>query len=227
MKRRLVKCHPRAYSELIRSDIPGPFGARLERLPVMRPSTPFVKKPSLSPVSKSSSSSALEPLIAKPTRGELRVRVEVLAKKRRSGKWKTQASPEGCPSSRGKTLKAGVSSLPLSTVGAGDSSGRAAEPPLEILPISVWSPTSQGAEPPSLQCQMMWEGVVLMLWGMRTLCFLMWSMPLGLFPPSFMILTSRRWTPCPLRRLWLFRFREPLLYVQAPSLVHFLIISCC
>ena len=26
--------------------------------------------------------------------------------------------------------------------------GRAAEPPLEVLPISVWSPTSQGAAPP-------------------------------------------------------------------------------
>ena len=42
----------------------------------------------------------------------------------------------------------GVSSSPLSTVEAGDSLGRATEPPLEVLPISVWSPTSQGAEPP-------------------------------------------------------------------------------
>ena len=38
-------------------------------------------KPSLPPVSKSSSSSALEPLIQKPTRGELRARVEVLARR--------------------------------------------------------------------------------------------------------------------------------------------------
>ena len=63
--------------------------------------------------------------------------MEVLAKKRRSVKRKTQASPEGCPPARGKTLNVGVSSPPLSTVGAGDSSGRAAEPPLEVLPISV------------------------------------------------------------------------------------------
>ena len=63
--------------------------------------------------------------------------MEVLAKKRRSVKRKTQASPEGCPPARGKTLKVGVSSSPLSTVGAGDSLGRAAEPPLEVLPISV------------------------------------------------------------------------------------------
>ena len=30
-----------------------------------------------------------------------------------------------------------------------DSSGRAAEPPLEVMPITVWSPSSQSAGPPS------------------------------------------------------------------------------
>ena len=44
----------------------------------------------------------------------------------------------------------GVSSSPSSTVGAGDSSRRLVEPPLEVLPISVWSPMSQGTEPPPL-----------------------------------------------------------------------------
>ena len=71
VKLRLVRCHPRAYSELIRSDIPGPSGAKPTRLPVLRPSPPSVMKPYLSLVSKSSSSFSLEPLIAKPTRGEL------------------------------------------------------------------------------------------------------------------------------------------------------------
>ena len=108
----------------------------------MRPSPPFVMKPSFPPVSKFFSSFALEPLIAKPTRGVLRAHLEVLAKKRRSIKQKTQAYLEGCPSAWGKTLKVGASSSPLSTVGAGDSSGRAVEPPLDVLPISVWSPTS-------------------------------------------------------------------------------------
>ena len=42
----------------------------------------------------------------------------------------------------------GASSSPSSVVEARDSSGRAAEPPLEVLPISVWSPTSQGVAPP-------------------------------------------------------------------------------
>ena len=31
---------------------------------------------------------------------------------------------------------------------AKDSLGRAAEPPLEVIPISVWSPPTQSAEPP-------------------------------------------------------------------------------
>ena len=90
VKRRLVKCHPWAYFDLIRSDIPEPSGAKPARLPVLRPSPPPFMKPSLPPVSKSSSSSTLEPLITKPTRGKLRACVEMLAKKRRSVKQKTQ-----------------------------------------------------------------------------------------------------------------------------------------
>ena len=67
VKRRLVRCHPRAYSKLIRSDIPRPSGAKPARLPVLRPSPLSFMKPSLPLVSKSSSPSALEPLIKKPT----------------------------------------------------------------------------------------------------------------------------------------------------------------
>ena len=145
MKRKLVMFHLRAYSELIRSDILGPSGAKPAQRSALRPSPPSAMKPSLPPVSKpsppptvkSSPSSALEPPIVKPTRGELRASMEVLAKKKMSIKRKTQASLEGCTPARGKTLKMGVSSLPLSVVGSGDSSGRAAEPLLEVLPISV------------------------------------------------------------------------------------------
>ena len=86
---------PRAYSELIRSDIPRPSSAKPARLPALRSSPPSVMKPSLPLISKSSS--ALEPLIAKPTQGELRARLEVLAKKKMSIKRKTPASPKGCP----------------------------------------------------------------------------------------------------------------------------------
>ena len=65
--------------------------------------------------------------------------MEVQAKKKRSVKWKTQASLEGCPPAQSKALKVGVSSSPLSIVGAGDSSGRAANhtppPPPPPCPI--------------------------------------------------------------------------------------------
>ena len=145
VKQKLVKCAPRAYSELIRSDIPGSFGARPARLHFLRSSPLSVMK---RPVPKSSSPSVSEPLIAKPTWGELRSRLEVLAKKKRSVKRKPPSSPKGCPPSRGKTLKVGASPSPSSAVGAGNSSRRADEPPLEVLPISVWSPTSRGAAPP-------------------------------------------------------------------------------
>ena len=54
------------------------------------------------------------------------------------------------PPVRGKTLKVGASPSPSSIAGAGDSSGRADEPPLDVLPISVWSPMSRGAAPPPI-----------------------------------------------------------------------------
>ena len=107
----------------------------------MRPSSLSIMKASLPPVSKSSSSSILEPFTAKPTRGELRAGLEVLVKKKRRMKWKSQASPKDFPPTRGKVLKARASSSPSSAIGAGGSLGVgvgvAAEPPLEVLPISV------------------------------------------------------------------------------------------
>ena len=120
MKPKLVKCARSAYSELIRSDILGLFGARPTRLPFLRPSPLSLVKPF---VSKSPSPSVSEPFIAKPTRGELRGRLEVLAKKKRSVKRKTQTFPEGCPPARGKILKVGAFSSPSSPAEAGDSSG--------------------------------------------------------------------------------------------------------
>ena len=128
VKRKLVNCTPRAYSELIRSYIHGPSGERSARFPFLRSSPLSVIKP---PVSGSSSPSVSEPLIAKPTQGDLRARLEVLSKKKKSVKRR----PEGFPLAQGKILKVGAYSLPSSTVGAGDPS--AAEPPLEVLPISV------------------------------------------------------------------------------------------
>ena len=139
MKWKLVKCAPQAYSELIRSDIPGSSSARLSRLPFLRSSSLSIMKRF---IPKSSSPSVSEPLTLKPTRGELRSSLEVLAKKKRSVKRKPLSSLEGCPPAQGKTLKVGTYPSPSSAVRADDYSGGANEPPL------VWSPTSRGTAPP-------------------------------------------------------------------------------
>ena len=144
VKRKLVKCAPHAYSELIRSDISGPSGARFARLPFLRSSPLSVMKP---PVSRSSSPSVSEPLIAKPTRGELWSRLEVLAKKKRSVKRKPPSSLEGCSPDRGKILKVGASSSPSFAVKAGDFSGRAAEPPWSFFSFRSRVPRRKAPRP--------------------------------------------------------------------------------
>ena len=73
VKRQLGKCRPRAYSDLIKLDIPSSSGV----------------SPSCSPDLRSASPRAMEtshegPLTVKITREELQARVELLAKKRRS-----------------------------------------------------------------------------------------------------------------------------------------------
>ena len=84
VKLRLGKCRPRAYSDLIRLDIPGSLGV----------------SPSSSPRSRSPPLPAMEtspggPLVMKPTQGELRAHVELLAKKKRSVKRRPQDPPQG------------------------------------------------------------------------------------------------------------------------------------
>ena len=147
VKWKLVRCAPRAYSKLIKSDILGSSGARPALLPFLRSSPLSVMKRS---VPKSSSPSISDPLTSKPTQGELLSRLEVLAKKKMSVKRKPPSSLEGCPPTQGKTLKVGTYPLPLSAVRASDSSGGANESPLEVLPISVWSPTSRGTNLPHI-----------------------------------------------------------------------------
>ena len=71
VKRKLVKCTSRAYFELIRSDIPGSSGSKSSRPPVLRPSPPSIMK-----------SRHEGPIVVKPTREELRARVEALSRRR-------------------------------------------------------------------------------------------------------------------------------------------------
>ena len=70
--------------------------------------------PSSSTCSKSPLLPAMEtspwgPLVVKPNRGELRARVKLLAKKKRSVKSRAQDPPEGSLPALGKVLKLGVS----------------------------------------------------------------------------------------------------------------------
>ena len=166
VKRKLAKCLPGAYSELIRSDIPGSSGSKSSQPPILGPSPPSFMK-----------FFQERPPVVKPTRGELQSRVETLSRRPRSVKRKSQDSLENSHPARGKAPRLGTSPsspsanvqlqrralpswadvprAPSSQPGsaspskAKDSSGRAVEPPLEVVPISVWSPPAQSIEPPS------------------------------------------------------------------------------
>ena len=99
IKRELAKCLPRAYSKLIKSDIPGSSSSRSFRPATLRPSPPFVLKLSHD-----------GPPAIKPTKGELLARVETLSQSSRSVKRKTLDSPEKGRPSWGKIPKLGSSS---------------------------------------------------------------------------------------------------------------------
>ena len=158
VKRQLGKCRPRAYSDLIRSDIPGSSSV-----------SPSCSPSSTSPPPPTMETSPGGPLVVKPTRGELRARVELLAKKRRRVKHKAKDPPESSLLDQGKVSKlrvsdprscaqvqargqelsssievsevAGAQHRSSSTVGVKGSSRKVVEPPLKVLPISIWSPS--------------------------------------------------------------------------------------
>ena len=153
----LAECSPRPYSELIRSDIPGPSCLRSTRSAALRPSPPSATK--FSPIG---------PSTAKPVKGELLARVETLPWKSGSVKRKTSDSVEEDHPAWGKVPKLGASSsspsthvrvsrqvlsapaeVPKalssrprsgSTAKEKYSSGRAVERPLEVMPLTVWNP---------------------------------------------------------------------------------------
>ena len=113
------------------------------------------------------------PSTVKPTQEELQAQVELLAKKKRSVKRKAQAPPESNLAIRGKILRLGFSSLSSISKEQGSSnqvpvrgqappsmaevskvagqknpSGRTSEPPLEVLPIYVRSPSVKNTKLP-------------------------------------------------------------------------------
>ena len=168
----------------------------------------------------------------KPTREELQARVESLAKKKRSVKHKAQAPPERNLTIRGKISRLGASSPPSTGKERGSSgqvptrgqaspsmaevskvaspknpSGRTAEPPLEVLPIFVWSPSTQNAKvPPTTPND---EGRDCFgTEGDEDSLLTNSKLIAGLYRSSYGTLISRGRIPCPLRRLWPYRFRE-------------------
>ena len=100
VKRKLTKCLPRAYSELIRSDIPGSSGSKSSRPSTLRPSPPSVMKFSHD-----------RPPVVKLSKGELRAWVETLSRRSRSVKLKPLDSLERSYSTWGKATRLGTSSL--------------------------------------------------------------------------------------------------------------------
>ena len=84
VKRWLGKCYPRAYSDLIRLDIPGSSGV-----------SPSSSSPSRSPPLPTMETSLGGPLVMKLTREKLRAHVELLAKKKMSPNLKARDPPEG------------------------------------------------------------------------------------------------------------------------------------
>ena len=75
VKRKLAKCLPSVYSELIRLDILGSSGSKSSRPSTLRPSPPSAMK-----------FSHERPPVVKPTKGELQARVETLSRRPRSVK---------------------------------------------------------------------------------------------------------------------------------------------
>ena len=100
----LAECSPRPYTELIKSDIPGPSSSRSARSAVLRPPPPSTMR--VSPIG---------PSAAKPTKGELLAQLETLSRKPRSLKRKTPGSVEKDRPTLAKVPKLGASSSSPST----------------------------------------------------------------------------------------------------------------
>ena len=99
VKQKLAKCLPRAYSKLIRSNIPGSSGSKSSQPSTLRPSPPSFMKFSHD-----------RPPVVKPTKGKLQDLVETLSRRSRSVKRKPQDSLERSHPTWGKALSLGTSS---------------------------------------------------------------------------------------------------------------------
>ena len=158
----LAKCPARPYSELIKSDIPGPSNLRSARSTASRPLPPSTM--GVSPIRLTA---------ATPTKGEILVPLGVLSLKLRSAKRKKSSSIEKDRPASAKVQKLGasptsstrelerapspvakapmvLSSPPPSkpVVEAKGLLGAAVEQPLAVMPITVWNPPLESARSP-------------------------------------------------------------------------------
>ena len=127
----LAECPPRSYSELIKSDIPGPSSSRSARSASLRPSPPSTMR--VSPIG---------PSAAKPTKGELLAQLESLSRKPRSVKRKTPGSAEKDRPALAKVPKLWASSSSSST--PVQKSEQELSPPAEV-PIVLSSQPRSGS----------------------------------------------------------------------------------
>ena len=164
MKRQLGKCRPWAYSDLIRSDIPSSSGVSPSYSPYLRsppppametsPERPPVVKPTreelqahvelLAKKRRSAKRKAQAPLESSLLpRGKIqKLGASSSSSSAKEGGSHAQVRVRGqeFPSLAEVFEVAGAQRHLSSTAGAKGSSRRAAEPPLKVLPISIWSP---------------------------------------------------------------------------------------
>ena len=161
----LEECPARPYTELIKSNIPGPSSSKSARSGALRPSPPSTMRISL-----------VRPSVANPTRGELLAQLETLSRKPRSVKWKTPGSAEKDQPVLAKVPKLGASlSSPSTSAGKPErAQSPAAEAPmvlssqphsksaakaisllsgaveqsLAVMPITVWNLPSKSVRSP-------------------------------------------------------------------------------
>ena len=152
----LTECSARSYSELLRSDAPSSSGLKFAKSSALKPSP----------------SSGLGifpsgPAAAAPTRGEILVHLEGIARKPRSAKRKKTGSPERDQPVRIKVRKLEAPSNPLAersersppplaevppipssepVVETGNPSDEGTAQPLAALPITVWKAPSEDAK---------------------------------------------------------------------------------
>ena len=166
VKRQLSKCRPQAYYDLIRSDILGSLGVSLSCSPYLRSPPPptmeiFFEGPPVAKPTREELQARVE-LLAKKRRSvkrkaqdppesslpawgktlKLGAFVPPSPIKGRGSHAQVRVRGQVLPSLDDVSKVAGTQRRSSSAAGAKGSSRKATEPPLKVLPISIWSPSA-------------------------------------------------------------------------------------